>query len=114
MIMIQAPGLFDGCQFYFSGVFSPPRASKEDLSHLVKLAGGRVLAREPRSQEDSAHICPYHAAPQSLFFCNHTFIVYDSHSEHSPAKVRASNVITVPSSWLLDCLSHFELLDVTE
>ena len=111
---MQAPGLFDGCEFYFSGVFSPPRASKDDLSHLVKLAGGRVLAREPRSQEETAHICPYHATPQSLFFSNHTFIVYDSYSELSHAKVRSTNVIAVPSSWLLDCLSHFELLDVPE
>ena len=111
--MMQAPGLFDGCQFYFFGVFPPPRASKEDLSHLVKLAGGSVLTREPRGQEDTTHICPYHAKPQSPFFSRHTFIVYDSHGENSPAKAKTSSVVTVPSLWLLDCLSHFELVDTS-
>lgn len=111
LVMMQAPGLFDGCQFYFSGMFPPPRASKEDLSHLVKLAGGSVLTREPRGQEDTTHVCPYHAKPQSPFFSSHTFIVYDSHVENSPAKPKTSSVVTVPSLWLLDCLSHFELVD---
>ena len=85
--------------------------SKEDLSHLVKLAGGSVLTREPRGQEDTTHVCPYHAKPQSPFFSSHTFIVYDSHVENSPAKPKTSSVVTVPSLWLLDCLSHFELVD---
>ena len=112
IVVMQAPGLFDGCQFYFSGMFPPPRASKEDLSHLVKLAGGSVLTREPRGQENTTHVCPYHAKPQSPFFSSHTFVVYDSHVENSPgAKAKTSSVVTVPSLWLLDCLSHFELVD---
>ena len=73
-----------------------------------------MLSREPKVDDKRSSMnfdpkYPYHAKPESIFSKSHSFIV---HSLLSSAKT--SSVATVPASWILDCLSHFELLDVPE
>ena len=110
--LIQLPGLFDGCEIYLAGNFSPPRASKEDLSYLIKLSGGKILNREPRSTEKSSTtIWPCHSTENNRIY---VFIVYDPHTEASQSIATKSsacnNVAIVPASWLLDSITHFQLL----
>ena len=102
---MQAPGLFDGCEFYFSGSFVPPRASKEDLLLIVQLSGGNVLHREPlfSDQELEGSAYPFHAKPNVPFS---KFIVYDPCRRKLPPKSTAKNIAVVPVSWLLDCLKY--------
>jgi BRCA1-associated RING domain protein 1 len=51
-MFLQLPGLFDGCQFFFSGIFDPKTPQKEELIQLVKYGGGRILTREPKQELD--------------------------------------------------------------
>ena len=73
---------------------------------LVKMAGGAVLSREPRSSPVNNHtVCPYHAQPG---FSSHLIVV--SVSSTYPIKVE-SGAFHVPPTWIFDCLSHFELVN---
>lgn len=108
MFIIQVPGLFDGCEFYFVGDFPPPGASKEDLMHLVRLSGGSVVSRQPKSSDSHMSIHPFHAKQYAF---QNTFIVYDPCTEPRILPPN-SKVAIVPASWLLDCLSYFELIDL--
>ena len=103
---LQAPGLFDGCEFYFTGNFPPPGASKEDLMHLVRLSGGKSLTREPKSFDQLMSTHPFHAKQNVV---PNTFIIYDPCTKQVP---HSRKVATVPASWLLDCLSYFEFIDL--
>ena len=75
-----------------------------------------MLTREPkassRTREDSgSQRYPYHARPGSSISECHRFIVYEESAQYCPpVRVKTVGVATVPVSWILDCLSHFELL----
>lgn len=106
--IFQIPRLFDGCEFFFSGTFDPPHPTKEDLVRLVKMAGGTLVNREPRSSVCSSAMCPYHAKPGSpLCACP---VVIVSGSSTYPTKEH-STTFQVPPTWIFDCLSHFQLKD---
>lgn len=76
--------------------------------HLVRLSGGRVLGRQPKSSDLTVSTHPFHAKQSAV---QNTFIVYDPCTELHIVPP-SSKVVIVPASWLLDCLSHFELLDL--
>ncbi|RMX38967.1 hypothetical protein pdam_00008176 [Pocillopora damicornis] len=117
----QLPGLFDGCQFFFNGEFIPPQPSKEDLVQLVKYGGGRILSREPKPDIDESLCLPrtpesnkasvtlapvaYHADPDTKHYRCTQFIIYDSLAEKKPR-----SVCSMPSTWLMDCASNFQIL----
>lgn len=116
-IYIKAPGLFDGLHFYFSTI-PPLRLAKEDLTCLVELAGGHMLARDPRTSANregslvsGEHGYPYHAKPGSVFSECHTFVVTEER-EGDCLPVRDKAVVTVSTSWVLDCLSQFKLIEL--
>lgn len=116
-LILQSPGLFDGCEFFFRGSFPPPHPSKQDIQMLVSLAGGQFLTREPRVDSDShspgASSYPFHAQPGSVFASCHQFILYNPLSvHHRPAVISARKLIITPASWVLDCLSTFELIHI--
>ena len=107
--IVQAPGIFDGCCFYFYGTFIPPKASREELTYLVTLADGSVIHREPRTEDSKKQEplqWPYHF--KGKHWISNTFIVYDPLTKNVPI-VSEPNVTTVAASWILDCLSYFEL-----
>ena len=113
---IQTPGLFDGCEFYLMGRFPPTQASNEDLSRLIKLAGGKVLTREPKDHSLST-ACPYHMKHSSKVRPCSTFVVYDpccteQRKSDSLTVSQTKHIGMVPTSWLLDCLSCYELIAV--
>ena len=95
--------MFDGCDIFLTGDFEESGVSKEELSLLLKLAGGTVLNRAPRQHRQAF---PFHLKVVSR--CLNTFIV--SNSGHSEPQIPACAVVS--ASWILDCLSHFEIQNV--
>ena len=78
---------------------------------IVQLSGGKVLNREPLSSEEleGGSVHPFHAKPNVPFY---KFIVYDPCTLNIPPKSIGKDVAVVPVSWLLDCLSNFEICDL--
>ncbi|XP_068103083.1 BRCA1-associated RING domain protein 1 [Hyperolius riggenbachi] len=109
------PRLLDGCHFYFLGLFKEHK--KEDLTELVKVAGGQVLIRQPKPDSDvtqTINTVAYHAkADSDQRFCTQ-YIIYDKASKYVPGKIRQGKVWFAPSSWLIDCITCFQLLPVPE
>ncbi|NWW96458.1 BARD1 protein, partial [Rhynochetos jubatus] len=107
------PKLFDGCYFYFLGSFS--RHQKSDLVELVKAAGGQILVRQPKPDSDvtqTINTVAYHAESTSdQRFCTQ-YVIYDASSKFKPEKIRQGKVWMAPSSWLIDCVTSFQLLPV--
>uniref|UniRef100_A0A8C6VLU0 BRCA1 associated RING domain 1 n=1 Tax=Naja naja TaxID=35670 RepID=A0A8C6VLU0_NAJNA len=107
------PKLFDGCYFYFLGIFKEHK--KDDLKELVKAGGGQILLRKPKSDDDvtqTISTVAYHAEITSdQSFCTQ-YIIYDGSSNYKPQKVRQGKVWEVPSRWLIDCVMSFQLLPV--
>ncbi|XP_069589506.1 BRCA1-associated RING domain protein 1 isoform X1 [Ranitomeya imitator] len=109
------PSLLDGCHFYFLGCFKEHR--KEDLIELVKAAGGQILIRQPKPDSDvtqTINTVAYHAdADSDQRFCTQ-YVIYDKASKFNPARVRQGKVWFAPSSWLIDCITSFQLLTVPQ
>lgn len=87
----------------------PPKATKDELTYLVTLAGGNVLHREPKAEDSKRQEplqWPYHFKGKR--WISNTFTVYDPSSKNVPVMCEP-NVTIVAASWILDCLSHFEL-----
>ena len=107
-LLIQLPGLFDGCNVYLHGEFSPPR---QDLARLITLGGGLLLHREPSVDmvNQSAVSVPYHAhVTSSLANCSH-FIV--SADQRDVTLVAGGRLARVPPSWIMTCIAQFRLVD---
>ncbi|XP_077304452.1 BRCA1-associated RING domain protein 1 [Lithobates pipiens] len=107
------PKLLDGCHFYFLGSFKEHK--KEDLTELVKAAGGQILIRQPKPDSDvtqTINTVAYHAdADSDQRFCTQ-YIIYDKTSNYVPRIVRQGKVWFAPSNWLIDCITCFQLLPV--
>ncbi|KAF6112870.1 BRCA1 associated RING domain 1 [Phyllostomus discolor] len=105
------PKLFDGCYFYFGGIFK--HHPKDNLIKLVTAAGGQILNRKPKPDSDvtqTINTVAYHANPDSdQRFCTQ-YIIYEDLSSHRPERVRQGKVWMAPSSWFIDSVMSFELL----
>ncbi len=101
------PGLFDGCEFFLSGRFEPPQASREDFSKLIELAGGQLLTEDPRSLSYAGHPSRMKQSKKLS-----TFVLYDPHLRQNTrmSSRDALGITLVPASWLLDCLSCYEIV----
>ncbi|XP_006824924.1 BRCA1-associated RING domain protein 1-like [Saccoglossus kowalevskii] len=111
----QYPGLFNGCHFYFHGKFNSPTPVKEDLNQLVKSGDGKILLREPKMDDcNSSQEVPYHATPNSdLSECTH-YIIHDHDVQKPPSKIRSKKLRSASVKWLMDSISQFTLLDITD
>ncbi|KAM7104847.1 BRCA1-associated RING domain protein 1 isoform 2-T3 [Molossus nigricans] len=105
------PKLFDGCYFYFGGIFK--HHPRDNLIKLVTAAGGQILRRKPKPDSDvtqTINTVAYHARPDSdQRFCTQ-YIIYEDLSSHRPERVRQGKVWVAPSSWFIDCVMSFKLL----
>ncbi|XP_067114899.1 BRCA1-associated RING domain protein 1 [Osmerus mordax] len=108
------PPLFDGCFFFFLGSFkNPPR---QVLLQLVKEGGGQVLSRHPKPHSDvtqTLNAAAYHALPGSDQALCTQYIIYDPQGSYKPPRVRLGKVWSAPSSWIISCVSAFQLLPVS-
>nr|XP_028560462.1 LOW QUALITY PROTEIN: BRCA1-associated RING domain protein 1 [Podarcis muralis] len=107
------PKLFDGCYFYFLGMFK--EHNKDDLKELVKAGGGQILLRKPKSDSDvtqTINTVAYHAEIASDQSSCTQYIIYDVSSNYKPEKIRQGKVWEAPSKWLIDCVVSFQLLPV--
>ncbi|XP_030643481.1 BRCA1-associated RING domain protein 1 [Chanos chanos] len=109
------PPLFDGCFFYLLGSFrKPPR---DELLQLIREGGGRLLNRQPKPDSDvtqTLSAAAYHARPGSDQALCTQYIIYDPQGSYEPQWTRLGKVWSAPSSWLLNCISAFQLLPVPE
>jgi len=111
------PGLFAGLHFYLFGTFDPPCFSKAELQNLVKMAGGKIVAREPDpefipSQEDTV---PHHALTSSSMASTSHVILYMRGGKKEPMiKYNMKHMKTLPVSWLLSCITSGCVLDPAE
>ncbi|KAM5152605.1 BRCA1-associated RING domain protein 1 isoform 2-T2 [Mantella aurantiaca] len=109
------PKLLDGCHFYFLGSFKEHK--KEDLTELAKAAGGQILIRQPKPDSDvtqTINTVAYHADPDSdQRFCTQ-YIIYDETSKYVPGRIRQGKVWFAPSSWLIGCITCFQLLPLKQ
>ncbi|XP_063069497.1 BRCA1-associated RING domain protein 1 [Engraulis encrasicolus] len=109
------PRLFDGCYFFLLGSFRRPE--KAELLQLIQDGGGQVLSRQPKPDSDvtqTLSAAAYHAPPGSDQALCTQYVLYEALGAYRPARVRLGKVWSVPSSWLLDCISAFQLLPVPE
>lgn len=120
--LFQLPSLFDGCNFFFSGDFKPPCVPKDELIQMVKSGGGKILSREPKPDFDvsrdvgrltTAPTVVYHARPDSDQYRRTEYVIFDPLSgRRSRVRKYSDAVSSAPVSWLMDCISHFEIVDV--
>ena len=123
------PRLFDGCSFFLRGVFNSPTPSRQDIIKLITVGGGELLHREPKVRDDDLTSLPsspivtslsrqpkvaYHAPANSSLSCCTEFILYDSTSCDQPKIVYSPVLRTAPVTWLMDCISSFQLLDIPD
>jgi BRCA1-associated RING domain protein 1 len=123
------PRLLDGCSFFLRGMFNPPTVNKQDLIKLIQLGGGKLLHREPKVRDDDLISVPsspivtsisrapevaYHAPANSTLSCCTEFILYDSVSGDQPKIVYSPVLRTAPVTWLMDCISSFQFLDIPD
>jgi len=94
---------------------------------LVRNGGGNVLTREPKSDTNYELFLPrkdtrripladlpvvaYHAKPDSVQYRCTKYTVYDPLTQSKPM-YQYDQLSVVPVSWLLDCISNFEILDI--
>jgi len=106
------PGLFAGLHFFLSGTFEPPCFTKAEMQTMVKMAGGKVITREPDpefipSQEDTV---PHHALISSSIASTSHVILYMAGGKREPMiKYNMKHVKTLPVSWLLSCITNGHL-----
>jgi len=108
------PGLLDGLHVYLKGTFDPPGLNREEVQSLVRLAGGKLLNREPDpefipSSEDSL---PHHVSVESTLASTSHVILYMTGSRTEPLlKYNMLHVKTLPLSWLLKCICQGSIVD---
>ncbi|XP_036815063.1 BRCA1-associated RING domain protein 1 isoform X3 [Oncorhynchus mykiss] len=109
------PPLLDGCFFYLMGSFrKPPR---DELLQLVREAGGQILTRQPKPDSDvtqTLSAAAYHASLGSDQALCTQYIIYDPQGSYRPPRVRLGKVWSAPSTWVVNCISAFQLLPVPE
>ena len=116
MIAAQQPGLFAGLHFYLTtniSSSSSPGLSREDLSSLVRLCGGKLVSREPDPEWIPAEevSVPHHAPSQSSMAGTSHVILYRQGEGEPELKYNMKHVKTLPLSWLLNCVRTTSLVD---
>ena len=115
MIAAQQPGLFAGLHFYVMNTNLPPSPglSREDLTSLVKLCGGKLVTREPDPEWIPAEevSVPHHAPSQSSMAGTSHIILYREGEGEPQLKYNMKHVKTLPVSWLLHCVRTTSLVD---
>ncbi|XP_040057061.2 BRCA1-associated RING domain protein 1 [Gasterosteus aculeatus] len=109
------PPLFDGCFFFLLGRFKA--ISKDELTKLLREGGGQLLSRQPKPDSDvtqTLSAAAYHALPGSDQALCTQYIIFDPQGPHRPAVVRRGKVWSAPCTWLLDCITAFRLLPVSD
>ena len=115
MTAAQQPGLFAGLHFYLMNNNLPPSPglSREDLSSLVKLSGGKLVTREPDPEWIPAEevSVPHHAPSQSSLTGTSHVILYREGEGEPRLKYNMKHVKTLPVSWFINCVRTTSLVE---
>ena len=73
--------------------------------------GGKLLSREPKPGHlDMTLTVPYHADANSELAACCVYIVHEPNVNFKP--VRTKNMCSIPTSWIMDCVANFTLLEL--
>ncbi|GAB6026798.1 BRCA1-associated RING domain protein 1 [Chamberlinius hualienensis] len=111
--VLKKPGLFNGCRFYFYGKFVSPSPPKADLMRLVEAAEGVVLNEMPHKSSDLLNGSPFHMKRDSKLSGVTYFVIYCENVTNlrKLQDFNSKSVRALPQTWLLDCLTTFEIED---
>ena len=132
-LFVQFPRLFDGCSFFFSGNFKS-NPTKPEMLDIIRLGGGTILHREPKAETShplitesspivskmiasksvDAPTVAYHARPDTAQSHCTQYIIFDPETCPSHKRLSTPIMCTAPSTWLLDCISKFEIIEVRD
>jgi len=110
----KQPGLLAGLHFYLTGVFDPPCLTKVEVQNIVRMAGGKLITREPDpefipSQEATV---PHHTKTSSCMASTSHVILYMAGSKREPMmKYNMKHVKTLPVSWLVACITNGSVVE---
>lgn len=96
------PRILSGLHIYLHGTFTDP--GKPELQTLVKIAGAKLLTREPDPEwiPDNERGVPHYGEPGSSLINTSHIILYQKGSRKEPeCKYGMSHLKTLPVSWLL-------------
>ncbi|KAM9447381.1 LOW QUALITY PROTEIN: BRCA1-associated RING domain protein 1 [Salvelinus alpinus] len=91
-------------------------AARDELLQVVREVGGQILARHPKPDSDvtqTLSTAAYHALVGLDALCTQ-YIIYDPQSPYRPPRVKLGRVWSAPSTWVVICISAFQLLSVPE
>lgn len=108
----QDPGLFEGAVFFFKGPLKNESLASE-YKDIVELGGGKILQREPtkRTMKKLGQTLHHAVSGSSVAKC-HYFIVSENGPEDGVQDLLAWECAQVSTSWLLNCVEQYKVLDV--
>jgi len=110
----KQPGLLAGIHFFLTGGFEPPCMTKVEIQNIVKMAGGKLITREPDpefipSQEATV---PHHAlTSSSIAFTSHVILYMAGGKREPMLKYNMKHVKTLPVTWLVSCITSGCVVD---
>eukprot|EP00092_Neocalanus_flemingeri_P025647 GFUD01027805.1.p1 GENE.GFUD01027805.1~~GFUD01027805.1.p1 ORF type:complete len:593 (+),score=269.16 GFUD01027805.1:403-2181(+) len=111
----KQPGLLAGIHFYLTGVFESPSLTRVEVLQIVKMAGGKLITREPDPEfiPPREATVPHHAASSSSLASTSHVILYMAGGRKEPQlKYNMKHVKTLPVSWLLACVTSGRVVEL--
>ena len=104
------------------------------MTQLIKFGDGTLLLREPKAESAHPLITPtspavmkmmsakifestsvaFHAKPDTAQSHCTQFIIYNPNSKQEHKRVSTPILCSAPTTWIMDCISHFEIVEVHE
>ena len=111
LIMTQQPKLLTGLHFYLIGSFD--KLSREQVSNLIKLSDGKIVARQPDPECIPPHevSIPHHVQDSSPLVSTSHVIIYQEGDREPLLKYNMPHVKTLPLNWLVNSIRNCVLLD---
>jgi hypothetical protein len=103
----QDLGILAGLKIYFDRTVQHEQRNK--LSEIAKNAGARIVAREPKPDNDAVQSDA--EVIQSKPDFQYTYMILH-HSDKPTKMVKQGKVGTAPVDWLLDSLLYFRVQDL--
>lgn len=110
----KQPGLLAGIHFYLTGVFETPCLTKVEVLQVVKMAGGKIITREPDPEfiPPGEATVPHYAGSSSTMASTSHIILFMEGSRKEPLmKYNMKHVKTLPVSWLLACVTSGSVVE---
>lgn len=92
--------MFEGYRIYLFGNISSP--NKEEMKKLLALGGAEILTNLPRNSQSG----------KTIVVCDSNYVEELDDSDVAP--IKKSGLKVVDYGWVLDSISHYVILPMTE